>query len=148
MYTVKRIICLANSKKFGERCIAGIDIPTGQWIRPVYNNEDGSVPRTTRLVDGKEPELLDIIDIPLAINGKNADFVRENILIVPVQWKLQGKASSIDVVKYCRNTTDILHNPSKYVKPSYLKTLPFSQRVSLQLVQAAGMTVVKSRFGW
>lgn len=148
MYLVKQIICLSNSKKLGERCIAGIDIHTGRWIRPVYDSEDGSVPRATRLIEGKEPKLLDIIEIPLAVSGKDSDFVCENILIIPGQWKLRGKAYPTDVVKYCRNTTDILHNHSKYVKPSYLKTLPFSQRVSLQLVQTVGMTVVKSGSGW
>jgi hypothetical protein len=31
-----KIICLANSWKHGERCIAGINPDTKKWIRP-YN---------------------------------------------------------------------------------------------------------------
>lgn len=148
MLSVKRrIICLSNSKKFGERCVAGIEIDTGRWIRPVCDNEDGSVPRTIRLVEGREPELLDILEIPLATKSRDSEFVYENLVILPGQWKLLGKANPIDVIRYCRNTTDILHNSSKYVRPSYLKNLPFRQRNSLQLVQTAGLTLVK-RPGW
>ena len=47
MSSVKRIICLANSWKIQERCIAGIDIDTGKWVRPVCDSlypEDGKAP--------------------------------------------------------------------------------------------------------
>ncbi len=146
----KKIICLANSKKHGERCVAGIDIDTGRWIRPVYDNGDGSIPRTTRLVEGREPELLDVVEIPLASNGDDFGFASENLSILPGQWKLLGKVSPTDMVRYCANTTNILHNPLKYVLPSYLKELPFAQRRSLQLVQvqAVDMTIVKKHSGW
>ena len=61
------LICLANSWKYGERCIAGIDIHTGQWVRPVCDRfPDGQVPADIRLIDGDEPALLDILSIPLA----------------------------------------------------------------------------------
>jgi hypothetical protein len=148
MSSVKRIICLSNSKKLGERCIAGIDIDTGKWIRPVYDNEDGSVPRTIRLVEGREPELLDILEIPLASNGNDFGFACENLSILPGQWKLLGKAGLQDLVRCCENTTYILHNRSKYVRPSYLKTLPFSQRNSLQLVHAVSMSVENKYSRW
>jgi hypothetical protein len=36
-----RLLCLANSEKHGGRCIAGVDIDTGEWIRPVSDREDG-----------------------------------------------------------------------------------------------------------
>ncbi|WP_420889792.1 dual OB domain-containing protein [Fischerella thermalis] len=49
----------------GDRCIAGIEISTGKWIRPVTNLEFGQVPKEMCLVDGEEPKLLDILEIPL-----------------------------------------------------------------------------------
>lgn len=36
-----RLLVLANSKKFNGRCIAGIDLDSGKWIRPVSNTEHG-----------------------------------------------------------------------------------------------------------
>ncbi|MFM8305620.1 MAG: dual OB domain-containing protein, partial [Microcystis aeruginosa] len=48
MSSLKKIVCLANSWKLNERCIAGIDISSGNWVRPVCDSlypEDGRVPR-------------------------------------------------------------------------------------------------------
>lgn len=36
------IICLANSRKYQNRCIAGLT-PAGRWVRPVSKLPDGSV---------------------------------------------------------------------------------------------------------
>ena len=36
-----RLLVLANSKKFNGRCIAGIDLDSGNWIRPVSKTEHG-----------------------------------------------------------------------------------------------------------
>lgn len=91
MSSVKRIICLANSWKLKERCIAGIDIDTGKWVRPVCDSlypEDGRVPKNICLVDGREPELLDILEIPLADTGNNFDFESENLSVLRGQWKI------------------------------------------------------------
>jgi hypothetical protein len=137
MSSVKKIVCLANSWKNQERCIAGIDLDTGNWIRPVcgqrpYDN-DGRVPRNIRLVEGKEPELLDILEIPLADTGENFGFESENLTILAGQWKLVGKAEPKDLYQYCFNYPHILHNLHKYVKESDLKSLPFENRRTLQL---------------
>lgn len=136
MSSLKRIVCLANSWKLQERCIAGIDIDTGRWIRPVcdlYPN-DGRVPRHIRLVEGREAELLDILEIPLAETGKDFGFESENLTILPGKWQLLGKATPADIFKYLRNHPCILHNSIKYVKVSFLQSLPFQQRLTLQLV--------------
>lgn len=138
MSSVKRIICLANSKKEGERCIAGIDIDTGKWVRPVCDDQypqDGRVPENIRLVDGREPELLDVLEMSLANTGNDFGFECENLSIHPPRWKCLGKARPADLIKYCDNYTQILHNSGKYVNPSYLKNLPFEERRTLQLVR-------------
>lgn len=38
MSSTIRMICLANSRKIGGRCVAGIDVNTGEWVRPVRDN--------------------------------------------------------------------------------------------------------------
>lgn len=45
-----QIICLANSWKRGDRCIAGINLLKAQWIRPVSSLPDGRVPKEMRLI--------------------------------------------------------------------------------------------------
>ena len=138
MSSVKRIICLANSKKEGERCIAGIDMDTGKWVRPVCDDqypEDDKVPENIRLVDGREPELLDILEMSLANTGNDFGFESENLSIHRAKWKCLGRVRPADLIKYCGNYRYILHNSGKYVNPSYLKRLPFEDRRTLQLVQ-------------
>jgi hypothetical protein len=63
------LLVLANSKKLGSRCIAGIDTNTGNWVRPVSEHEHGVVNYLTcQVTVGKEKrpvEPLDVIQIPL-----------------------------------------------------------------------------------
>ena len=69
MATVKRIVCLANSRKLNGRCVAGIEFSgseTGEWIRPVSDREHGEVSEYERQYqDGSDPRVLYILDVPL-----------------------------------------------------------------------------------
>ena len=59
-----RIACLANSYKGGgRRCIAGIDIKTGEWVRPISRGAEKAVDWNMGKVDEAEPEVLDILEI-------------------------------------------------------------------------------------
>jgi len=39
----KKIICLANSRKYGGRCIAGKEIRSRNWIRPIRDGGNGEL---------------------------------------------------------------------------------------------------------
>ncbi|NBD18511.1 MAG: hypothetical protein GVY04_20980 [Cyanobacteria bacterium] len=151
MSSLKRIVCLANSWKLEERCIAGIDINSGRWVRPVCDSlypQDGRVPKFVRTVESREPELLDILQIPLAETGCDFSFECENLSVMSGKWKIEGKLQPDQLIAYCRDFPHILHNSSKYVNPSYLKTLPFHQRRTLQLVQTSSLSVTQKNSGW
>lgn len=135
------IICLANSWKHKERCIAGIDRLTGQWIRPVTDLDDGRVPRHIRLVSGDEPALLDILVIPLAATGPHNDFEVENRRILPGRWRRVGRVYPTDLFGYCSKQGAILHNSYSTVSLAYLRSLPFKQRQTLQLVETSTFEV-------
>lgn len=136
---MKKIICLANSRKLDERCIAGIDLSTGKWVRPVCDDlypEDGRVPKFIRLVEGREPKLLDVLEIPLSDTGNDFGFECENLSVLGGDWKCLSRVQPTNLLRYCGNFQKILHNSIKYVNPSYLQSLPFEQRRTLQLVRA------------
>jgi hypothetical protein len=65
------LVCLANSKKLGARCIAGKEwsTPEHSWIRPVSDVEHGAVPESACQLRGTSPQRglrpLDIVRVEL-----------------------------------------------------------------------------------
>ena len=84
---VKRMVCLANSRKMSGRCVAGKEIlPDGRfggWFRPVSAREDEEVSeRERQYADGGDPRLLDVIDVPV-LGARPTLHQRENWLLDP-----------------------------------------------------------------
>lgn len=135
-----KIICFANSQKHSERCIAGIEISTGKWIRPVSNLDDGRVPRNVCLVNGEEPKLLDILEIPIAETSPGYEC--ENRLILPGRWKCIGKAAVNDLVNYCED--EIIYGQWLNSVPfSFLQEVPSEDRRTLQLIRTSKLNIYK-----
>lgn len=63
----KEIICLANStKKHPCRCVAGVDIETGEWIRPVSKRDSGELAEQHyRTEQGYNPDPLNVLRVYL-----------------------------------------------------------------------------------
>lgn len=141
MPSVTRIICLANSWKRGERCIAGITTFKGQWIRPVSDLPDGKVTKEMRQIGGLEPALLDVLEIPLAKTGPDYGFESENLSILPGKWQRVGQVPPGYLLQYCSKEEYILHNDLRYVEVPYLQSLPISQRRTLELIKTVEISV-------
>ncbi|GBF79870.1 dual OB domain-containing protein [Aphanothece sacrum] len=144
MAKLTQLICLANSWKKGERCLAGVDVTTHQWIRPICKDypEDGRVPATIRLINEQEPALLDIIEIPLENEGNDFGFEAENYWIGEGKWRKVGQAKVSDIVCCCGYYWNILHNNNKYVTVPFLQHLPKAERRTLQLVYTRDFQVI------
>ena len=87
-YTVKRIVCLANSRMRSGRCIAGKELEpdgrSGRWIRPVSGWSIGGLSeKERRYEDGTEPRVLDVIDLAVG-EPKPEKHQREN-------WPIDAK---------------------------------------------------------
>lgn len=94
----KRIVCLANSRKMSGRCVAGKEIRDGDtvspWIRPVSDREYETVSEKERqYADGSEPQILDIVDVPL-LHYHPKNYQTENWRLDPArQWVKSGQVT-------------------------------------------------------
>ncbi len=139
--SLTEIICLANSRKHGARCIAGIAPSSGAWLRPVSNLDDGRLERAMRLVDGREPLLGDVLGIPLADAGPDFGFERENRSILPGPWTTVRVASTQEIRTLVSGDGPVLHNDENCVTAEFLASLPFEKRRTLDLVEAGDVSV-------
>lgn len=97
---MKRIICLANSRKLSGRCIAGIEIDQNGralgWIRPISGRPHEEVSEVERRYqDGMDSRVLDIIDVPV-IRAVPRTYQQENWLLDPDYYWSRVSYSSWD----------------------------------------------------
>jgi hypothetical protein len=98
----KELIILAKSAKHDNYCIAGIDVETGEWVRPVSDNQqnEGAVSRgDIMLEDGAELKLLDRVKIEF-IEHVPSISQPENYLYDNTQvWKKVGDNTLDEVIR-------------------------------------------------
>lgn len=76
-------ICLAHSKKYSERCVAGLRIDTGEWLRPVSRERHGELkPAQLKLAGGGEPRNFDLLS---AWMGDRVPLKNQ-----PENWRIQN----------------------------------------------------------
>jgi hypothetical protein len=86
------MVCLANSRKYGGRCVAGLRLDGGGWIRPVSHYEHGTLLwQHYTLANGQEAAILDIIRVPLA-EPASEPFQPENWRLTAGRSQLVGRA--------------------------------------------------------
>ncbi len=129
-----QIICLANSKKLGGRCLAGIDIETREWIRPVSDLEHQEITWTMRQINGVEPKLLDVIEIPLQATGDDIGCQPENRLLDQGNWQLAKQLAPADISIYYESDDMILHNHGSSVPFEEFSNMSRDDWKSLQLI--------------
>ena len=91
----KRLVILANSRKGGSRCVAGLEIHSRRahgWIRPV-DSAQGTVANYYRQYeDGTEPVLGDVLTMSLKEPEHRTDHQRENWwLDTSFRWRKDGE---------------------------------------------------------
>lgn len=101
MSDLKRIVCLANSRKLHGRCVAGREWNEGRagsWIRPVSARELGEVSEYERQYeDGSDPQVLDVMDVPV-LEARPVGCQTENWLLDPKRyWEKVGRLSWLEL---------------------------------------------------
>lgn len=84
---VDRILCLANSYKHENRCVAGISLITRKWVRLVGRCVPGCLTaRETCYPDGREAAILDVFEVEIGkACGSNAH--PEDVEVAGTPWK-------------------------------------------------------------
>jgi hypothetical protein len=130
-----RIICLANSYKHKGRCVAGINIDTGEWVRPLSRKT--SAIYNERFIDGiidNEPNLLDLVEIPIGEQAPDYGCQPENKYLNGGTWGRIRQLSTCDINQYIDNSLNLLHNQDNKVDPDIFTRMPRNNWKSLQLI--------------
>lgn len=127
-----RIVCMANSWRPGGRCVAGIDIQTGDWVRPVPAGQP-AIPEGMTVIQGRLLEPLDLIEMDLDPPDLQTRFQKENRIMRSSRWSRVGRLSAKDVLEYCCDKHPILHQAGKVARPEFLERKPPSEWRSLEL---------------
>lgn len=144
------IVLLANSRKLSHRCLAGIDISTGKWVRPVSAFADKIVTWDMRNIDGEEPDLLDVLNIPLSSEETDDESQPENRLVDGIdkwgrlvsdayKWTRVGRVTPREVMKYLEKQSPLFYNKSYYVTSGKILRTPREYRKSLMLIECADL---------
>ena len=136
-----RMICLANSWRPGGRCVAGIDLDTEDWVRPVPAAGGGIPLRIASQID-----VLDVVEMELDPPLLTTRFQRENRVAPNWKWKVVGKLTADDVVGLCDDTTPIFYGDGDRVLPQQIDELPPKEWKSLQLVQPRELRFATDRW--
>ena len=91
---LRKIICLANSRKYSGRCIAGKELlpdGIGGWIRVVSGSRTGELTmKEITMQNGRPPELLDLIALYAAERAAHR-YQSENRFAGDTLWLWEGK---------------------------------------------------------
>ncbi len=142
-----QIICLANSHKGGgQRCVAGIDMCTKEWVRPFNSRGHEGAIGNERLINGNEPKILDVLEIPIGGESENYGCQPENRILLPGRWKKIGTISPEDALEYIEEDVLLLHNDDKKVDIEFFESIPKKQWKSLHLIQAKSVRFSKNHW--
>jgi hypothetical protein len=118
----RTFVCLANSKKYIERCVAGIELEASsekgfsivkknnlpKWIRPITDTETGAVPEQVV----KNMGLMDIYEVEI-LEEKPKGYQSENVLFnLKSLRKIQASQPSIAKLDRLRSPDKLLFGNS------------------------------------
>lgn len=138
--TAFEILCLANSRKMGGRCVAGLT-GDGKWIRPVSTDADGKLYQQHYVLDnGTEASVLDVIRLELD-SARPAPHQHENWEISGKPWHYRGRLTGDRargfLTRHAEPGPEVLGNRTDRV--AYALLVEHPAPASLALIQPASL---------
>jgi hypothetical protein len=126
-------LVLANSYKNSNRCVAGIDLANGTWLRPLGSGPGGSLLiREFTFESGREARLLDVARIEV-LDQAPENYQPENVLTT-YPWAFDREATAADM-KIARasasNGPELLRGDSDRVQREDFVAHPAERSLSL-----------------
>lgn len=143
------VLCLANSPKEHARCIAGIDLRTHQFVRPVAIGSQ-SIPEAWAKVDGRQVKPLDVVRISFARGNAVVPYQSENRYCTD-GWQRVARWQASDVHRFCESDARLLGTPGPESIPERFFRLRQPRRSSwksLQLIHAPEVEFSRSGDKW
>jgi hypothetical protein len=139
--TAKMIVVMANSVKKSGRCLAGREIilsgkewSVGNWIRPVTSQDGDEVSvYTLRQALGREPQLLEIIEIPLDAPAPQPDQPENWIISRTGVRKSHGNVKFDDLHRLLDHPDNLWGSHMRYVEAGFPQRM--AQPASLYPIQ-------------
>ena len=140
----KLIVILAKSAKYGDYCVAGIELATNKWIRPISRNEEtqDAVPAAAlTYADNTEAQILDIVQIDFEDTRVENEIQPENYFFAGDTWKKFGRWTLADFEKFCGfDSTDfIFYDTSRRIEPAALNFV--TRRKSLMILPIENISI-------
>jgi hypothetical protein len=108
---VERIVCLANSYKHDNRCVAGISLVTRKWVRLIGRKVPRCLTRSeARCTDGREVSLLDVFEVEVDAECAS-NYHPEDVFIAGSPWRWMRRfdePADVDLLKAAVNPEPIV----------------------------------------
>ncbi|MFA6240975.1 MAG: hypothetical protein WC655_08605 [Candidatus Hydrogenedentales bacterium] len=103
MNYTKTVLCLANSRKYQGRCVAGKVYEAGvfgEWVRPVTTRAWEAIdPGDYAYGNGSYPEVMDVIDIPFVERRPKSCQTENHLMDTSRHWRKAGRLAWGDLEK-------------------------------------------------
>ena len=99
---IRKLVILAASAKHNNFCVAGVDVDTGEWVRPISEKTEleEAVPlEDLKYPDGSRVELLDVAEIKFSDRAVNNPIQPENFFYNEKYfWQKVGRVTLQEVI--------------------------------------------------
>jgi hypothetical protein len=85
----EQMLVVANSRKMGGRCLAGVSLRDGRLVRPISPYGNGALSDKECRVGAGTPQLLEVVSF-VHENSTRDSAQPENVVITLAPWKLEG----------------------------------------------------------
>ena len=142
---IKKLIILAESAKFNNYCVAGVDVDSGKWIRPISEMpelEDAVPIDDLEYPDGSRVELLDIVEIKFSDRAADNPIQPENFFYNRKYfWQKVGQVTLQELINLrgFDQREKIFYNDNRSILGA--NVIKFAERESLLLLPVENLSI-------